>query len=849
MTAILSSPSYYLPPLIGVAVVLVLIVIALVWSRRDFTVGLFSGFLVSIALHNLLIFGMRSSPDVYHALLWERAMCVPALATFILYYHFTLVYTSNRGQRRVLLASYLLLIVAGALAPTDLVIQGMRVEEYGYAPIVGPISYPWFAVGPLLVLGGAYNLLRYYKVSTMSEERKRAIILAVAVVFPLTGLVLDGFTNLPPVFIWGNLMFSILCTVAVLKYHLLDIRVAVRKSLVYLLVSVGVAIPYVGILLLVNQALQTTPGPWWMHVLIILLLAILLRPLYSWAQNLVDKVFYRDSYDYLKELERFSQETQSVVNLKELGSHIVRLVSGALRTPTVCLLLTSEDNNGFRIVSSVGLDRPPSGIVLRNEALLVKWLRLHGHIVSSEEVDIAPQLQSSSRREKNHLERMGAKLYVPIKTSQGRLSAVLVLGQKLSQQSYADEDKQLLTAVSNHMAMALENAQLYEEARQSEKAVRESEEKLRLTFESITEGITVTDLNVNIVQMNEAAVCMHGSDDKEELIGRSLFEVIAEKDRTRAMANLRRTLENEDVKDVEYTFLRKNGDEFPAELSAATLKDTAGEPVGFVVVSQDITERKEAEQREKQLQEEVNLSSRLASIGELAAGIAHEINNPLTGIVGFSERLLRRSVNDETREELQVIHDEAKRAATVVQNLRTFARRREQKKEYSNINDIVQRTLELRAYELKTSNIEVVTDLAPGLPEISVDSQQIQQVFLNIIVNAEQAMSEANRGGKLHIKTEKTRGHVRASITDDGPGVPAEQLNKIFDPFFTSRGERGGTGLGLSVCHGIVAEHRGRIYVKSKPEKGATFFVELPLNIEQRDDNKVVEAKSTGRSE
>jgi len=289
MTAILSDSSYFMPPLIGVAVVLILIIIALLSSRRDFTIVLFSGFLLSIALHNFLIFGMRSSPDVYHALLWERAMCVPALATYILYYHFTLIYTSNRGQKRVLLASYLLLIVVIALAPTDLIIQGMRVEEYGYAPIVGPISYPWFAVGPLLVLGGAYNLLRYYKVSTTSEERKRAIILAVAVVFPLAGLLFDGFSNLPPVFIWANLIFAVLCTTAILKYHLLDIRIFVRKSLVYLLVSFVVAIPYVGILVLVSHFFGPIAGAWWVYVIMLLLLAILLRPLYGWAQNIVDR--------------------------------------------------------------------------------------------------------------------------------------------------------------------------------------------------------------------------------------------------------------------------------------------------------------------------------------------------------------------------------------------------------------------------------------------------------------------------------------------------------------------------------------------------------------------------------
>jgi two-component system NtrC family sensor kinase len=170
----------------------------------------------------------------------------------------------------------------------------------------------------------------------------------------------------------------------------------------------------------------------------------------------------------------------------------------------------------------------------------------------------------------------------------------------------------------------------------------------------------------------------------------------------------------------------------------------------------------------------------------------------------------------------------AKRGAKVIQNLLAFARRRQPKKEYSDLNNIVQSALELRAYQLKTSNIEVTTNLAPGLPEIMLDFHQIQEVFLNIILNAEQAITEANGGGKLTIKTEKNKMYVRITFSDDGPGIPPENLDSVFDPFFTTKEEKGGTGLGLSICHGIITEHGGKIYAKSKPGKGTMFFIELP---------------------
>jgi signal transduction histidine kinase len=250
---------------------------------------------------------------------------------------------------------------------------------------------------------------------------------------------------------------------------------------------------------------------------------------------------------------------------------------------------------------------------------------------------------------------------------------------------------------------------------------------------------------------------------------------------------------------------------------------------------------KEAEEKEKQLQQELNRSRRLASIGELAAGVAHEINNPLTGVIGLSERLLRKSTDEKISRDLGRIHSEAWRMAKIVEDLLAFARRREPNKQYADVNDILQETLTLRAYELKTGNIEIATALAPNLPKIMADFNQIQGVFLNIILNAEQVMTEAHGGGKLIIKTQQNKDRIRVSFTDDGPGILDEHLDRLFDPFFTTRWEKGGTGLGLSACYNIVTEHGGRIYAKSQLGKGATFIVEFPLTAEKETGVKLGE--------
>jgi len=819
----LSNPSYLLPPLITAGVIIVLMILVLQKSRKDFSSLIFSGFLLSLVLWSLLTFGMRSSPDIYHALPWEKALVVAAIPAFGLYYHFILAYTNMTVKRWIIPAIYSFLAASAiVVATTDLGIKGMSLEYYGYAPITGTLLFLMYAPMPLLIAAGVYNLLKRYWASPSHEERNRLLYLTIAVVFPLVGVGLDAFSNLPPASIWANLIFAILCSVAILKYHLLDIRVVVRRSLVYLLVSVGIALPYVSLLYVLHYIFEPELGPWWIHAIIILLLAIALRPLYSWAQQWVDRLFYRDRYDYLKALQQFSHQAQNIVNLEELSSNMVRLVRGALRTSSACLLLSSAGKDGLVVVSCTGLASPPSRVVLRNDSPLVKWLELHGDILSSEQLNIVPQLQGLSLREKNTLEKMGANLFVPIKKREGELSGVLILGQKLSQQTYSNEDKQLLIALSSQMSVALQNARLYSDALRAR-------ENLETWLNSMSDCVMISNTDYTIQFMNKAAGKKFGT-----RVGEKCWNALR-KDTVCSSCPIQQYLRgnrdglhySENIGDREY------------DIAAAPLFNPDG-ALSIIEVLRDVTERKQAEEKEKRLQQQLYLSSRLASIGELAAGVAHEINNPLTGILGFSQRLLRKSTDKEVSQDLARIHNEALRAAKVVRNLLTFARRPEPKKQYCDINDILQKALELRAYELKTGNIEVVTDLVRSLPKIMVDFHQIQQVFLNIIMNAEQAMTETYRGGKLSIRTQQMKGHITISFTDDGPGIPAGKLSKVFDLFFTMREKTTGTGLGLSICHGIVTSHGGKIYAKSEVGKGATFFVELPIMAEAADRNKVV---------
>jgi two-component system NtrC family sensor kinase len=241
-------------------------------------------------------------------------------------------------------------------------------------------------------------------------------------------------------------------------------------------------------------------------------------------------------------------------------------------------------------------------------------------------------------------------------------------------------------------------------------------------------------------------------------------------------------------------------------------------------------ERLDAQRSQTRLvQERLLQSEKMSSVGQLVSGVAHELNNPLTGIMGFAQLLLLKELDEASRKQVETIYAEAERASKIVSNLLTFARRRPAQKEAANLNTLIERVLELRNYDLRVRNIDVVLELEDGLPETMVDTNQIQQVMLNIIINAEQAMRAAGGEGKLRIRSRARDGVVLLSFSDSGPGMSAETLRRIFDPFFTTKAAGEGTGLGLTISYGIVEEHGGRIWAESDGKRGTTFCIELPV--------------------
>jgi PAS domain S-box-containing protein len=366
-------------------------------------------------------------------------------------------------------------------------------------------------------------------------------------------------------------------------------------------------------------------------------------------------------------------------------------------------------------------------------------------------------------------------------------------------------------AVGNYMDIT--------ERKLAEDKLEQAAQEWRTTFDSITDLISIHDKDNRLLRVNKAVAELLNTTPKE-LIGKFCHEVMHGTKEPPANCPHLETLRT--GKPAATEIFNSNLDAYFHE-AASPLFNEHGEVTGSVMVARDVT-------KQKRMEEQLIVTDRLASIGELSSGIAHELNNPLTSVIGFSQLLMEGDVPDNIRENLATIYAEAQRAAIIVKNLLTFARKHAPVKQLSQVNVVIEDVLKLRSYEEKVNNIEVEKHLAANLPEIMMDAFQMQQVFLNIIVNAEFAMLEAHQRGRLVIATEASDGVVKISFTDDGPGISRENMKRIFDPFFTTKEVGKGTGLGLSICHGIVTEHGGQIYARSEPGQGATFIVELPLD-------------------
>ena len=346
-----------------------------------------------------------------------------------------------------------------------------------------------------------------------------------------------------------------------------------------------------------------------------------------------------------------------------------------------------------------------------------------------------------------------------------------------------------------------------------------SEARYRHLVESASDAIVTLDANGRFTTVNHAAENISGY-KREELVGQWFAPMLPDDDLPKALAHFQQALAGETGL-FESQFYRKDGE---TRIIAITYS-TPQKDEEVLCLIRDVTDQ-------KMLQEQLIQSEKMSAIGQLVSGVAHELNNPLAGISAFAQLLLaEKRFPPDQRTAAETIYSEARRASRIVQNLLTFARQHKAEKVQTSINQVLDDTLELRGYELRVRGIDVRREYDESLPDTMADAHQLQQVFLNLITNAEQAMEQRVDGHhhRLTVRTRRTNDTIRIEVEDTGGGIPANLVERIFNPFFTTKPTGSGTGLGLSISLGIVREHEGRIWAENSAQGGARFIVEIPI--------------------
>jgi two-component system NtrC family sensor kinase len=402
-------------------------------------------------------------------------------------------------------------------------------------------------------------------------------------------------------------------------------------------------------------------------------------------------------------------------------------------------------------------------------------------------------------------------LMLPVR-SPSTVHGVMVL-VSFEERAFSGSDADLLAAVAAEAGMVIETVKLTERLRGSEARYRRMIEGSPLgILEVAVEGGEILWANHSAERILRA--------EEDTLAGRRMDDFYRSTDERELLFS--EADEEGILRDRPIEMRAADGETIYVSMTSRRVPASPGRPERFEDVIRDITE-------ERELQEQLLRTEKLASLGQMISGIAHELNNPLTGVLGYAQLLQESDLPPMLQDDIEKINTDAMRCKRIIENLMRFARKEKPQRGVVNVNEEIEAVLELRRYQLKVADIEVVRNLDPKLPYTLADPHQLQQVFLNLINNAVDAMKEARGEGTLTVRSAVVGGRIHITVGDDGPGIPPDTLARIFDPFYTTKEVGKGTGLGLSVSYGIIGEHGGEITAESAIGAGTVFTIALPV--------------------
>ena len=603
---------------------------------------------------------------------------------------------------------------------------------------------------------------------------------------------------------------------AVVGFRLWDVEVLLKRAAIYMLAALVVLGVYFG----VQASLLALFGPddvlaRTASLVATLLAALSFAPLRCRLQELADRFYYRERYRARRTLMDFARELNSETDLARLVELLVGRVRETIGVGRVALLLRVQEHDRLRLVR-------PDGLVGDGPVLSSNFSQFVAGALSRREflyVDDLADLLEEFPDDREILEAEDLAYFLPLEVKDD-IIGVLALGRKLTGDYLSTEDLEVLRPLAAHVALAIDNALLYREVQRRARELERLKEYSENIVESIQGGVMVVDPEGVVQSWNRSLARIYGV-EPADAVGRRLDELFPQRFLRLLEEARRRVYEGLEPLTSAYRIpLRtRTGEDRVVTLSMAPLLGGEG-PESLVVIVDDVTERTELESQLRQ-------AEKLTSVGLLAAGVAHEVNTPLTGISSYVQMLQRKlPETDPRRAILEKIEKQTFRASQIVNNLLNFSRQETGEMRAVQLNDVVRETLSLAEIQLRKRKIRVVTELADGMASVIGDPIKLQQVLMNLLLNARDAMPD---GGEIRIRTQQQETDAVLVVRDTGTGIAKENLDKVYDPFFTTKGVGKGTGLGLSVTYGIIQEHRGTISVDSQPGRGTTFRIALPI--------------------
>lgn len=595
---------------------------------------------------------------------------------------------------------------------------------------------------------------------------------------------------------------------AIIRYRLMDVDIIFKRGLAYTAATAAVAAVYFALVALIADIFHAqTSGPAG-GMIAIVIAAFLFQPFREWIQARLDRFFYRDRLDYRRTLIEFGRTLTNEVRFDPMLGSVMDRLSQTLLVDRIAIFMEDPMHPGqMRLARSMGVRLSEPMDLSFLEPARPEFAR---GALFFESPRAARDVSDSVRQT---LEQLDLNYFVPCRIREHTV-ALLGLGKTVDGDFLSSDDVELVQTIAGYVAVALDNAQLYSSLEQKALEIARLKDFSENIVESLNVGVLAVDLGGMVESWNTRMEQLFGV-KRQDAVGHQLRALLPEE----LAAEIAVRREEEQITGIYKQRLQHQGKFLTLNVSITPLVSKSGERIGRLLLFDDVTQR-------ERMEEQMTQTEKLTSLGLLAAGVAHEVNTPLAVISNYIQMLAKQMPEDDPRHNIiDKIVKQTFRASEIVNNLLNFSRTGAADLADIDVNRVVEETLSLVAHPLKTSQIHIVKQLGESLPPVRGSANKLQQVFLNLFLNARDAMPA---GGMLEVRTAAHNGSVEVEVADTGAGIPREHIHRIFDPFFTTKSNGRGTGLGLSVSYGIIKEHAGKIDVRSTPGKGTSFHVEFP---------------------